>query len=329
MIHGCRELRIVVIAAVSFVLFLLQSGCSINKVETSKALYEQARQAQAKGNDLEAVLYWKSLLQQSEKEMKAGKYVTTNQFLHASAYFELGQWDRGFPELKQLEPDQLRSEELWIYPLYLILLGDYYSQNQMPSVAEHFYESILKKSSFKTSSVYLLALERKINNRIKFVAFQAEKEKDPEKFKRKEYETLAKEVEKYLEEFPFSSVPHFLLADLLLKTGYSDEALEHCIAALELNLPTADLRQSAEFEIATLLSDYPVSPRLKSVLLKRASEWWENPDHGSIFQAGENNAEWISQQLGRDLQELKLDPGAKVRYLALSREGKLKILIWE
>lgn len=324
MIHNCRP-----ILSIAAVAVLLQFGCSVNKVETSKAIYEQARHAQARGDDLQAVLYWKSLLQQSEKEMKAGKYVTTNRFLHASAYFELGQWDRGFPELKQLQPDELRSEELWIYPLYLILLGDYYSQNQMPSVAEHFYESILKKSSFKTSSVYLLALERKINNRIKFVVFQAEKEKDPEKFKTKEYETLAKEAEKYLEEFPFSSVPHFLLADLLLKTGQPDEALEHCIAALELNLPTADLRQSAEFTIASLLSEYPVSPRLKTVLLKRASEWWGDPNGISIFRAGENNAEWIGEQMGRNLQDLKLEPGAKVRYLALSREGKLKILIWE
>jgi hypothetical protein len=309
--------------------FALAADCAIHKVETSKALYEQARKAQAEGKDLEAIVYWKALLNQSEKEISKGHYVSTNQFLRASALFELGEWDRGFAEIKQLQPELLRKEEFWIYPLYTVLIGDYYSQKDMPFVAQQFYESILGDSRSKNSSIYLLALERKINNSIRAIQIQAEKKEDADKYKRKEYETLEKEVEKYLQDYPFSGVAHLLLADLLLKLGRADEALEQFIASLDLMLPTRDLKQSAEFEIASLLSNYTVSPRLKTVLLKRASDWWSKPDETSIFQAGENEAQWIARQLGVDVQQVGSDPKAKRRYLALSSQGKFKILLWE
>jgi hypothetical protein len=309
--------------------FAFAADCAIHKVETSKALYEQARQAQGEGKDLQAIVYWKALLDQSEKEIRKGHYVATNSFLRASALFELGEWERGFAEIKQLHLELLRKEEFWIYPLYTVLLGDYYSQKDMPFVAQHFYESILGDSKFKNSSLYLLSLERKINNSIRAIQIQAEKKEDADKYKRKEYETLEKEVEKYLQDYPFSGVTHLLLADLLLKLGRADEALEHFIASLDLTLPTRDLKQSAEFEIASLLSNYTVSPRLKTVLLKRASDWWSKPDETSIFQAGENEAQWIAQQLGVNVQEVGSDPKAKRRYLALSSQGKFKILLWE
>ncbi len=304
-------------------------SCSVKKVETSKSLYQQARQAQEAGQDLEAVVYWKALLNQANSEIEKGHYLQTNYFLRASAHFELGEWEDGFEDLKQLQPQSLRSEEFWIYPLYLVMMGDTYSRQQMTSVAANFYESVLKKSTWKSSPVYLLAMERRINNSIRRIESAARKRTDPAKFRQKEFEDLAKETEKLTEEFPFNSIPHFLFADLLLKTGNPEESLEHFLAALEMGLPTHDLQRSAEFEIATLLSAYEVSTELKSVLLDKASRWWGKPDSGSILQTGENSMEWMLQQ------ELSVMPGtaneqeAKVRYLAVIREGKLKILAWE
>ncbi len=311
----------------AILLLLAVTACAIKKVETSKSLYQRAREAQEAGQDLEAVVYWKALLNQVNGEIEKGNYLQTNYFLRATAHFELGEWDSGFEDLKQVQPQTLRSEEFWIYPLYLVLMGDYYAQQNMTSVAENFYQSVLKKSTWKTSPVYLLAMERRINNSILRIESTAKKRPDRDKFRQKEFEDLAKETSKLTEELPFDSIPHFLHADLLLKTGNAEESLEHLMAALEMGLPTHDLQKSAEFEIAALLSEHEISTELKSILLQKASQWWGAPDTESILQAGESSMEWMMQQEVSAPSEVENQ--AQVRYLAVAREGKLKILAWE
>ena len=315
--------------AALLILLLLVSGCAIKRVETSKTIYQHARQAQEAANDLQATLYWKALLEQTTKEIEAGHYPVTNYFLRASAHFELGEWDHGFEDLKQVQPQGLSSGEFWIYPLYSILMGDYYAQQQMTAVAGNFYQSVLRKSTYKASPVYLLALERHMNNLIKAVEFQAKDRVDGEKFKQKEYEGLVKDLMKYVEEFPHSSVPHFLLGDLMLKMGRANDAMEHLLAALEMTLPTVDLRRSAEFEIATLLSSHQVSPELKTVLLRKARQWWGKENNGSIFRFGENTLEWVRRQDSRSEIPPEMRPDQKVSYLAVSRGNEWKILVWE
>jgi len=314
---------------IAVLLLIVVAGCSIKKVETSKSFYQRARQAQESGQDLEAIVYWKALLNQVNAEIGKGHYLQTNYFLRATAHFELGEWDNGFEDLKQVQPQTLRSEEFWIYPLYLVLMGDYYARQQMTSVAENFYEAVLKKSTWKTSPVYLLAMERRINNSIRRIESAAKKRPDAAKFRQKEFEDLTKDASKVAEELPFDSIPHFLLADLLLKTGNAEESLEHFLAALEMGLPTHDLQKSAEFEIATLLSDHDISMELKSVLLQKASRWWGKPNNESILQTGENSMEWLSQQEVSAPVEAAAGNQIKIRYLAVARAGKLKILAWE
>src|SRR5262245_31405832 len=124
-------------------LLLLICGCAIHKVETSKSYYESARQAQAEGKDVEATIYWKAIITQADEQIQAGKYLQTNYFLRASAYFELGEWEKGFADLKQVHPEELRSEELWIYPLYAVMLGDYNSQNTIMGFRENLVLSEL------------------------------------------------------------------------------------------------------------------------------------------------------------------------------------------
>ena len=51
-----------------FIFLIVLYGCAIRKVETSKALYQHARQAQESGNDVEAIVYWKALVQQTDRE---------------------------------------------------------------------------------------------------------------------------------------------------------------------------------------------------------------------------------------------------------------------
>src|SRR5439155_25638454 len=126
-------------------------------------------------------------------------------------------------------------------------------------LAENFYQAVLKKSTSKSSPIYLLALERHINNSIKAVEMEAARHKDPDKFRIAAYEDLQGEVAKFLEDSPAGGVPHFLLADLLVKQGKEEKALEHFLAALDFGLPTSDLKKSAEFELADLLSHHPVS----------------------------------------------------------------------
>ena len=321
-------MRTAIVRIVITTLLCFLSTCAIHKVETAKSLYWEARQAQEAGNDIEAISHWKAVVQKTDQEISAGHYLSTNYFMRASAYFELGEWDRGFADLKQLQPDQLREEELWIYPLYSVLIGDYYSQKSMTLIAENFYQSVLKKSAYKSSPVYLLALERHVNNAIRAADAAAPESPDPEKYKMKTYEDLSKEVQKYLEDVPYASVPHFLMADLLLKTKQPEPALEHFLASLEMGLPTADLRHSAEFEIATLLSDYKIPPRLKTVLLARGAEWWSQ-QNSETLSAGENNVEWLLQQEGSKEGVDKEQKETRIRYLAVRNGQKLKILAWE
>ena len=313
--------RVVVI-----LLAVLAAGCAIHKVETSKSIYEKAVQAEESGKDLEAVAYWKALEEQADREIAANHYLSTNYFLRATARVELGLWDEGFGDLKQIDAGSLREEEYWIYPLYLILQGDYYAANNMTSVASNFYQSVLKKSSYKTSSVYLLALERDVNNSIKAVQLKAANDPDPEKYKHKEYESLAKDVQKYLEEYPFSGVPHYLLADLQVKTGASAEALEHVMAALEMGLPSRDLQKSAEFLLVTIVSGPGIDGPLKTTLLRRAVRWWGGNATASMLRAGENDSAWLHQQ---DPSFPEKAAEGTLRWMAVTREGKLKILLWE
>ncbi|MCI0416453.1 hypothetical protein L0222_27080 [bacterium] len=313
----------------AILLLLILAACAVRKVESAKSIYLQARQAQEQGEDLKAIAAWKIVAEQAGKEIEKGSYPNTNRMLRASAYVELGEWDRAFEDLKQIQIDELRDEEVWIYPMHAILMGDYYAQQNMNSVAENFYQSVLRKSSLKSTSIYLLALERHINNAIESIRQRTVTMQDGEKFKSKEYENLVKETEKYVEETPHSSVPHYLLADLLWKLKEGNLALEHFLAALEMGLPTQDLDKSAQFEIASILTDYEISPSLRSTVLKRAQRWWSGEAAG-LLHAGEGSAEWLLQQaFVRTPQGLEASAGSRVRYLAISDGSKLKILLWE
>jgi tetratricopeptide (TPR) repeat protein len=316
--------------AISCFVILFLASCAIKKVETAKVLYMEARASQERGEDLLAIAKWKAVADQSGKEIESGKYPNTNRILRASAYVELGEWDRAFDDLKNIKAEELRDEELWIYPMYSILMGDYFAQQSMPSIAENFYQSILKKSALKSSSMYLLALERHVNNSIQVIQQRASAKEDPEKQKLKEYEALTKEIEKYVEEFPGSSVPHFLMADLLYKQKNANEAIEHFIASIELGLPTKDLKKTAEFEIASILTNYEISPALQPAILKRAQAWWATEITDSFFRAGESTADWLlKQEFIRPPQGLNTDSSVRIRYLGLSDGEKLKILLWE
>lgn len=312
--------------ALAVLLVLLAAGCAIRKVETSKSIYNQAIQAQEAGKDMEAVVYWKALIAQADREIAANHYPASNYFMRATARMELGLWDEGFADLKNIDAGSLSQEEYWIYPLYLVLQGDYYSSNDMTSVASNFYQAVLKKSSYKTSSVYLLALERQVNNSIRSIQQKAAGNPDPEKFKDKEYKALAADVQKYVEEFPYSAVPHYLLADLLLKTGSADEALEHVMAALDMGLPSQDLRKSADFLLASIVADGGVDGALKTTLLRKSMQWWSAGDSGSILHAGENQTAWLREQ---DPSFPGADSAENIRWLAVMREGKMKVLLWE
>jgi tetratricopeptide (TPR) repeat protein len=308
---------------------ILIAACAVHKVETAKMIYLEARQAQEQGEDLKAIAAWKAAAEQAGKEIENGSYPNTNRMIRASSYVELGEWDSAFEDLKGIQIDQLRDEELWIYPMHSILLGDYYAQQNMNAVAENFYQSILKKSTLKSSSIYLLALERHVNNSIVLIQQHASTAQDPEKFKNKEYETLAKEIEKFVEESPQSSVPHYLLADMESKLGQGDLALEHFLAAVEMGLPTKDLDRSSQFEIATILTNYEISPLLRSTILKRGQRWWADQDSG-LLRAGEESTEWLMQQsFVHAPEDLKSSADNRVRYLAISDGSKLKILLWE
>ena len=316
--------------SVAVFLAIALAGCAIGTVQHSKTLYVHAQEAANAGHDAEAILYWKEVIEQTTSEIKDGKFLMTNYFLRASSYFELGNWDKGFEDLKQVHPGELREEELWIYPLYAILMGDYYSQQGMTSVGENFYQSVLNKSTWKSSPIYLLALERHINNAIKTTESRAAGRPDAEKMRTAGFEDLRKETVKYTQDFPFSAIPHFLLADLLLKTARPDESLEQYLAAIELGLPTSDLQESAEFQIATLIADYPISPGMKALLLRKAGQFWTQPPAASIFHAGQNSVQKIVLENRVDLpEEIKSDPESRIRYLAVSKEGKLKIILWE
>jgi hypothetical protein len=308
---------------------ILIAACAVRKVETAKTIYLEARQAQEQGEDLKAIAAWKVAAEQAGKEIENGSYPNTNRMIRASSYVELGEWDRAFEDLKEIKVDELRDEELWIYPMHAILMGDYYAQQNMNSVAENFYQSILKKSSLKTSSIYLLALERHVNNSINLIQHNAASAQDAEKFKNKEYENLAKEIEKFVEESPQSSVPHYLYADIESKLGEGSLALEHFLAAVEMGLPTKDLNQSAQFEIAEILTNYEISPLLRSTILRRAQKWWPGENSG-LLRAGEESSEWLMQQsFVHRPEDLKSSAQNRVRYLAISDGSKLKILLWE
>lgn len=308
---------------------ILISACAVHKVETAKTIYLQARQSQEQGEDLKAISEWKAAADQAGKEIENGSYANTNRMIRASSYVELGEWDLAFEDLKEIQIAELRDEEAWIYPMQAILLGDYYSQQNMNAVAENFYQSILKKSSLKSSSLYLLALERHVNNSIALIQQHAATAQGPEKFKNKEYETLAKEIEKFVEESPQSSVPHYLLADIEWKLGEGNLALEHFLAAVEMGLPTKDLNRSAQFEIAAILTNYEISPLLRSTILKRGQSWWAGEDSG-LLRAGEESTEWLMQQsFVHTPEDLKSSADNRVRYLAISDGSKLKILLWE
>src|ERR1051325_10589751 len=248
--------------ALLFLSFLL-SACSIHQVETSKVAYLKAQEAEASGRDAEAILYWKKVRDLASNEIQHNHYLDTNYFLRASAYSELQQWDLAFADLKQIQSDQLGEAEAWIYPNYCVLLGDYYSHQNMTSVAENFYQAVLKKSTWKSSPIYLLALERHINNSIKAIEKEAAGRADHEKFRNGEFQDLQKQIEKYLQDSPSSAVAHFLLADLLLKQSKSDAALQHFLAALDFGLPTANLQRSAEFELADLLAAHAPAAEMK------------------------------------------------------------------
>lgn len=314
-----------VISAIIYILLaVVLSSCAVHKVESSKSLYLQAREAQESGEDLRAVADWKALVEQCDREIAAGHFLSTNYFMRATALLELGRWDASFEDLKQIHPEELQEEELWIYPLYAVLMGDYYSHRGMTSVAANFYQSVLKKSALKSSSVYELAVERNANNSIKSIELAAEGKPDAEKFRQKEYEDLAKDLEKYTEENPFAGVSHFLLSDLYMKTGRSADALEHLLTSIELGLPTRDLQRSAEFEMANLLSGSPPPPaRLVSAILERAAHLWSATDPDALLIAGQNSADWMRQR------GAAIEGNGSMRYLAVRKGENLNFLIWE
>src|SRR5262245_19652117 len=115
----------------SLCFIILLSGCAHQKVETSKTIYENARAAQAENNEVQAIADWKAVVEIATREIEHEKYLTSNYFLRASAYFELGEWEKGFEDLKNVQPESLSEQEYWIYPLYAVLMGDYYSQRNM------------------------------------------------------------------------------------------------------------------------------------------------------------------------------------------------------
>src|SRR5207249_402510 len=147
----------------------------------------------------------------------------SNYFLRASAYFELGMADEGFQDLKNVQPETLDERQVWMVPLYSVLMGDYYSRRDMTSIARDFYQSVLKKSSYKNSPVYFLAMERDINNSIKAINAKATAQADPEMWQAAQFLGLAGDLRKYLEDNPFNSVARFLLGDLYLKLKSPDE----------------------------------------------------------------------------------------------------------
>jgi hypothetical protein len=140
---------------------------------------------------------------------------------------------------------------------------------------------------------------------------------------------LQNEVEKFLEDSPAGSVPHFLLGDLLVKQGKEEQALEHFLVALDFGLPTSDLKKSAEFELADLLSRHPVSPEMKAALLDKAAIWWTNQESSSIFRTGQNTVRWLVEQKAQLPDAMNNAMDSNVRYLAISDHGTLKVLIWE
>lgn len=314
---------------IAVILLLLLPACAIHQIETSKVAYLKAQAAENSGHDADAILYWKKVRDLASREIQAGHYADTNHFLRASAYLQLGEWDLAFEDLKQVHPNVLSDQEAWIYPDYCVLVGDFYSHQNMTSVAENFYQAVLKKSTWKSSPVYLLALERHVNNSVKAIETEAAHRQNAEKFRITEYEDLQKDVQKYLEDSPFNSVPHYLLGDLLLKEGRAEDALQHFLAALDFGLPTADLKSSAEFELADLLTQHEISSEMKSTLLKKAANWWTNPESDSIFRTGENTLQWLVDQKVELPEPVKDDANSSVRYLAVNDHGTLRILIWE
>lgn len=313
--------------AVRLLLPLVLMSCAANRIETHKSIYQQAREAQESGDDLQATLYWKELLTQSEKELAAGSNVSTNSFMKASALFELGRWEDGFSALKDVHPESLSEEEMWIYPLYTVLMGDYYSQKKMTSVADDFYQSVLKKSSLKMSPVYMLALERMVNNSILRINSEAKQHSDPDVWKSKQYQDLQSDVQKVILESPANGVPHFLMGDLLAKTGRTDDSMQHLIASLDLGLPTHDLKQDAEYELATQLADHGAAEEWKPAFLESAIRWWSGPAASSVFQAGENSVKW-ARESGLT-GEPALDPDVMIRYVAIKRQNGLQIVVWD
>lgn len=312
-------------------------ACAIHKVETAKSLYTVARQAQQSGDDMTAAIQWKAVVDVAGREIAAGHYLNTNHFLRASANLELNRWDEAFADLKSVQVESLTEQEFWIHPLYAILMGDYYSHNSMNSVADGFYESVLKKSAWKTSPAYLLALERKINNSIRMIERQATREEDAGKYRMKEYGTLISDLQKYVEDHPSAAVPHFLLSDLLQKTGKTELSLEHLLAAFEMGLPTRDLQRSAEYQFASLLAAEPPggvpasSAALKTTLLRKASGWWARPGNESVLRAGEGGLGSIDPQIRRpEALDSASRPDLRIRYLAVvDSGGQWEIVAWE
>jgi len=313
--------------AARLIISLLVMSCAANKIETHKSIYQQAREAQEAGDDLNATLYWKELLARSEKELAAGSNVSTYSFMKASALFELGRWEEGFSALKDVHPESLSEEEMWMYPLYTVLMGDYYSQKKMTSVADDFYQSVLKKSSLKMSPVYTLALERMVNNSVLRINSEAKTHSDADGWKAKQYQDLQSDVQKVILEFPANGVPHFLMGDLLAKTGQTNDSMQHLIASLDLGLPTHDLKQDAEYELATQLSEHGAAEEWKPAFLESAIRWWSAPAASSVFQAGENSVKWA--RASGLTGDAALDPDVMIRYVAIKRQNGLQIVVWD
>jgi tetratricopeptide (TPR) repeat protein len=314
------------------VLVLSVSACSVRRVETAKSLYDSARRAQSEGNDTRSVVMWKAVMAKADREIQEGHFPNTAYFIRASARLELGQWDAAFEDLKNVSPESLTADEVWIAPLYSILMGDYYSHSDMFSVAAGFYQSVLKKSTWKSSPAYLLALERKVNNSVRMIETRAEQQKDPDKFRTREYGSVLSELRKYLEDHPGSSVPHFLVADLLLKTGQPEEAMEHLVAACEMGLPTRDLRKSAEYRMAEILANHQIPLELRRTLLRKAVLWWPAGGALSAFRAGVESVQTLGAREAVFYQPIAdgLSGETKIRYLAVVDEaGKWRILAWE
>lgn len=310
-----------------FVFLSIGLGCAAHQVETSKAIYEKARFAQDSGNDLEAIGYWKKLVEITSGEIEKDHHPGTNRFMRAVGKLELGMREEALGDLKELNALALRKEEYWIDPLYAVLMGDYYTVQGMYAVAEDMYQSVLKKSSLKSSVVYMIALERYINNSIRKVEQNCLRQPDPDKCRTKEYERMEKEMRKFVEEFPFSGISHMLLADLLMKTGNAEESLEHLLVSVDLGLPGHDLQSSVEFQIAMILKNHGVPSSLKKVLLEKAVQWWSRPSNDHILEAGDESGAWLIQESG--LADIDQEENIQVRYLGIRTDGKLEVLVWE